>query len=86
MFTYGKGGTRGHYSVSRHKELELQYLFLGPVDLWLSKVDWVPSRDSWPIWVKQKLVETGRERERVMPKKLKQPLDAEEALRKVNQK
>lgn len=46
MFTYGKGGTRGHYSVSRHKELELQYLFLGPVDLWLSKVDWVPSRDS----------------------------------------
>jgi len=36
--------------------------------------------------VKQKLVETGRERERVMPKKFKQLLDAEEALRKVNQK
>ncbi len=46
MFTYGKGGARGHSSVSRHKELELQYLFLGPVDLWLSKVDWVPLRDS----------------------------------------
>jgi hypothetical protein len=46
MFTYGKGGARGHSSVSRHKELKLQYLFLGPVDLWLSKVDWVPSRDS----------------------------------------
>jgi hypothetical protein len=36
--------------------------------------------------VKQKLVETGRERERVMSKKFKQLLDAEEALRKVNQK
>jgi hypothetical protein len=46
MFTYGNGGARGHSSVSRHKELKLQYLFLGPVDLWLSKVDWVPSRDS----------------------------------------
>jgi hypothetical protein len=46
MFTYGKNSARGHSSVSRHKELKLQYLFLGHVDLWLSKVDWVPSRDS----------------------------------------